>query len=74
MHGFIACCDTVKTDACSVGIVAEEHLFDLRRVEGPGVGMIGGPIGTKVRLELLNPERKEKKTVELTRRKLQVSS
>jgi CubicO group peptidase (beta-lactamase class C family) len=38
------------------------------------VDLIRGPAGTKVRLEVLNPERNETKTVELTRAKFATSS
>jgi CubicO group peptidase (beta-lactamase class C family) len=42
-------------------------------IEGRSVqeclGLMGGPAGTKVRLETFHPERKETRTVELTRRK-----
>lgn len=47
-------------------------------VEGKSVqeclGMIGGPSGTKVRFEIINPERKETNTVELTRQKFVTST
>jgi CubicO group peptidase (beta-lactamase class C family) len=33
------------------------------------LGLMGGPVGTKVRFEILNAERKETNTVELTRQK-----
>jgi len=33
------------------------------------LGIMGGPVGTKVRLELVNPERKETNTVALVRQK-----
>jgi C-terminal processing protease CtpA/Prc len=33
------------------------------------LGLMGGPIGTKVRLDLTDPRRQETKTVELTREK-----
>ncbi|MEK6258660.1 MAG: serine hydrolase [Planctomycetota bacterium] len=33
------------------------------------LGMMGGPMGTKVRLDLIDPQRKETSTVELTREK-----
>lgn len=36
--------------------------------------MMGGPVGTKVTIELLDPERKETKTVELTREKFVTTS
>ena len=36
--------------------------------------MMGGPVGTKVMLEVLDPERKETKTVELTRQKFVTKS
>ncbi len=47
-------------------------------VEGKSIqeclGLLGGPVGTKVRLEILNPERKETNTVELTRQKFVTST
>ena len=47
-------------------------------VEGKSVqeclGMIGGQAGTKVRFEIINPERKETNTVELTRQKFVTST
>jgi len=33
------------------------------------IGMMAGPVGTKVQLELFDPERKESKAVELTKEK-----
>lgn len=33
------------------------------------LGLMGGPIGTKVRLDLIDPQRKETSSVELSRRK-----
>ncbi|MDZ4404313.1 serine hydrolase [Prosthecobacter sp.] len=36
--------------------------------------MMGGPVGTKVSMELLDPERKKTKTVELTRQKFVTAS
>jgi CubicO group peptidase (beta-lactamase class C family) len=47
-------------------------------VEGKSVqeclGMMGGPEGAKVRFEIINPERKETNTVELTRQKFVTST
>jgi C-terminal processing protease CtpA/Prc len=36
------------------------------------VSLIRGPVGTKVRLELIDPEQNETNTVELTRQRLQI--
>ena len=38
------------------------------------LGMISGQAGTKVRLEIINPERKETNTVDLTRQKFVTST
>jgi CubicO group peptidase (beta-lactamase class C family) len=47
-------------------------------VEGKSIqeclGMMGGPEGAKVRFEIINPERKETNTVELTRQKFVTST
>jgi len=47
-------------------------------VEGKSVqeclGLIGGPAGTRVKFEMINPERKETNTVELTRQKFVTST
>ena len=55
----------------SVGLVIQK--INGISVEGKSLqeclGMMGGPAGTKVRLELFDPERKETKTVELARQK-----
>jgi D-alanyl-D-alanine-carboxypeptidase/D-alanyl-D-alanine-endopeptidase len=55
----------------SVGLVIQK--INGTSVEGKNLqecfGMTGGPIGTKVRLDLIDPQRKETRTVELTREK-----
>ena len=55
----------------SVGLVIQK--INGTSVEGKNLkecfGMMGGPIESKVRLELYDPERKEARTVELARRK-----
>jgi C-terminal processing protease CtpA/Prc len=55
----------------------------IRKIDGVSVrgksiqeclGLIGGRAGTKVRFEIVNPERNETKTVELTRQKFVTST
>src|SRR5258708_16777551 len=64
-----------KSPAAQAGLSAGSIIQRINGVSMGGksltecLGIMGGPVGTKVRLELVNPERKETNTVELVRQK-----
>jgi len=64
-----------KSPAAQAGVSAGSFVQRINgiKVEGKSLteclGIMGGPAGAKVRLELVNPERKETNTVELVRQK-----
>src|SRR5882724_10531485 len=64
-----------KSPAAQAGVSAGSFVQRINGIPVEGksltecLGIMGGPAGTKVRLELVNPERKETNTVELVRQK-----
>jgi len=64
-----------KSPAAQAGLSAGIFIHRINGIEVQGrnltecLGIMGGPLGTKVLLELVNPERKETNTVALTRQK-----
>ena len=64
-----------KSPAALAGLPAGSFIQSINGVSVAGkslaacLGIMGGPVGTKVQLELVNPERKETNTVALVRQK-----
>jgi CubicO group peptidase (beta-lactamase class C family) len=64
-----------KSPAARAGLSAGFVIQQINDVSVKGksleecIGMVGGPIGTKVRLEVFDPKRKESRTVELTKQR-----
>jgi membrane-associated protease RseP (regulator of RpoE activity) len=64
-----------KSPAAQAGLLSGSFIQRINGIPVEGkslgecLGLMGGPAGTKVRLELVNPERQEMNTVELTRQK-----
>jgi len=64
-----------KSPAAEAGLSAGRLIQRINGISVEGksltecLGIMAGPVGTKVRLELVNPERKETNTVELVRQK-----